>query len=561
MTTTITTVAQLYGWDGTGTAKLANNITINSGDVSNFPIDIGSSGATSRFTGQRYTITIDNAVSSWPGLFTPVDSAQTITIEKVIVDVESGASMGSNAGVIVADNSSRTNFTIVIQNCAATGTYTMGTLGGGIMGRCSTSNTSVDITITGCYSTGDNAINSGGIVGQDAGYDGTIAISNCFSTGDMTTFRCGGIAGHGFGTNATSATITSCYSTGTVNFGTTNEAAGGITGKRCGYGATTCTLSNCYQSGTLTAGGAMIGYIETGDTVSINNCYSKNATGTGNASTEFVSDNNGTANVSNSNAGNGTWDAELGTDLLDDGTWDDTDDTNPFLLTHFQADPWNTSSYTSAGDTSVSYAAGDPHIIPMLGGRYDLQLMGPFRYFDNNCKNRFIMNGFIDKGDHRHHNLDYIRKIYMSCGNKHMLIDLGFRGKKARVLENNGFEYTEKDLKISNRVKRKCGLLSCHYFTKNPEDMSHNKKENHGVLPLVRNEIVVKVDVPGDNVYLINFRNVNFMNVNPCQIGIFMKHKNRVLKYGGAIVMNEKNQDVLKLDDIKSTTEIKYAKL
>lgn len=507
---------------GISRAKLMQDITISQSDNSDFPLAL-QTGSDLTFEGMRNKIIIDSDVVDFDGIFGGVTN-QTLTINKLEVEVTGGATIRNG---IIRSAANFHNSNLYINDCCATGTYTLNVTGA-IAGGVTTSDGNGSINITGCYSTGTLAGDSGGILSSviDAGL--TITITDCYSTGNITGTYAAGIWGDS--TSGAVGTIENCYSTGNI----TNGSAAGIVG----YAKSGLTVSNCYSAGSISNGGkGIMGWGSSGS--SIQNCYSLYAGSTGSGNGNFYG---GTTSVSNSAVASsaGTWDATLGTSLLDDGTWDDTDSSNPFLLSHFQADPWDNSTYTSAGDSDIGYAAGDPHITPLIGKRYDLNVLGEFLLFDNNHENRLIIKGVSECGDGKHYRLTYIRKLSIELGEKSLLIDTGFRGKKVTILDNKGFTNIKmRDLKMGRNIKRICDEKTCRHKTTDDNYKAHDHND-HIIQPLLRNELSIIINVPGDNTYHIIVRNVNFMNVHPCQVRISPKDISKLDNYSGAIVRDEK---------------------
>jgi len=96
----------------------------------------------------------------------------------------------------------------------------------------------------------------GGIVGYN-GWEATI--SNCYSTGSVSGCYVGGLVGYNYGT------ISNCYSSGTVSG---SYYVGGLVGYNYG------TVSNCYSSGSVTGTGYSVGGLVAENYGTIINCYS-----------------------------------------------------------------------------------------------------------------------------------------------------------------------------------------------------------------------------------------------------------------------------------------------
>ena len=138
--------------------------------------------------------------------------------------------------------------TITVTDCYATGNINVTSSTyyskqqGGIVGV-----NKGDLTITRCYYTGSitstKAESVGGILGLGA--SGNVKISNCFSTGNLTspTYGVGGIIGY---TKSTSALIENCYAAGTLSAA---KQVGGIVG----LAETTTTVKNCKHNTNIAA--------------------------------------------------------------------------------------------------------------------------------------------------------------------------------------------------------------------------------------------------------------------------------------------------------------------
>jgi hypothetical protein len=161
-------------------------------------------------------------------------------------------------------------------------------------------------SIRSCWSTGDiSGYEAGGIAG---GYSGQIGgecdISGCYSTGTIYGNTAGGIVGPNAGESGGLCTITECYSTGEIP--SSGGEAGGIAGANAGTGsAGTCIINNCYSTGAIfgqNAGciaGANAGSF--GGICEITGCYSQGQIGGGGAggiAGAFAGKNGGTCIIS-----------------------------------------------------------------------------------------------------------------------------------------------------------------------------------------------------------------------------------------------------------------------
>lgn len=583
MTTNITDITGLLAWGGTGTLKFgAGTYTINSSNASSFPINIGDATGNVYVYGNRVTITVDT-VTNFKGIFLPIDNAQYIKIQKLIIDFASSSagtsSLNTGAGAIKASTHSalggttRNNYNILIQNCAAISSnstgYTISPSGGSLVGASNTTGNSETFAIDKCYASGGtlSGTNSGGICGRDVGWNGKGTITNCYSTMDITGSGAGGIAGAYFGgydtsTPAIVSTISNCYTTGQI-FSAGLVPVGGIAGGNLGYSFGNVTISNCYttsggtgQSQSRYFGGIFISSSSAG-TITISNCHSQESTSTGESDGSgsifgfYVSNTSAHLTITNSSSGEGfgTW---SGASLITNTNLWDTGYT-PYLLKAFQSEPWDSATYTSSNDPSVSYAVGDPHILPFIGNRYDFHVIGKFKYFDNNIEdNRLIILGETTQvdDDYRAKNMSYITSIYIKHNNNNALIETGFRGKYAKIIYNNHFDIKNKILSFKSNIKRKCSLSTCNFTTRDNCDQTEHNINGHHVPDLVRNDLNFSIKIENDNVYEIIVRNVDYENCQPCQIYIKFHDKTKIKNYSGIIIkQDEKNTEYIDMFD------------
>lgn len=371
------------------------------------------------------------------------------------------------------------------------------------------------------------------------------------------------IFGNDSGENTGTATIQNCYSTGDITASDEDSPCGGILGALTGINGGTVNISNCYVNGTFNDSGsnilgAIIGSTSNG-TIDIDNCYARSATSSsestiGHKAFIGIEDNSTLGTFSSCGHSSGSSWNESG-NLTGIGTiWDDT--LSPYQLKHFQALPWESITYATANDASLAF--GDPHIMPLIGKKYDLKLFGSFRYFSNN-KN-LIINGFINSGDDYNNKEEFIRLMYIKYNNNFALLYTGFRGKPAKVLINNGFDFKHRFVTLYPRVKRRCILSNCKYRTINQTENINHNKNNHYVRPLIRNEVKVDLNIPNDNEYRFLINNVDYKNGNPCVIKLYIKNKEKILNYNGAVVREFEPHSLYQLDSLFNTNEIHIKK-
>jgi len=256
----VTIVNTNPGSSNVTTVQLTENITL-----SNTTVGTGSSGKDLyficgseyiTFDGQGFIITINN-VTDYPGLIqngTSSSNGETnITIQNIGLTTSSGSTLVSDGGWITHAVFGRgtSGGSINITNCFSTGNIS--TEGGGICGRASFRNTNgSNITISKCYSTGSIGNNAGGILARRTGYQfnsGSLSVNNCYSTGDINQFG-GGIIGYRTFVEMSGGTVTIEECYSTGTIGTD---AGGIFGSETLNSATGGSIStkNCYSLGQI----------------------------------------------------------------------------------------------------------------------------------------------------------------------------------------------------------------------------------------------------------------------------------------------------------------------
>jgi hypothetical protein len=202
-----------------------------------------SLGPNEIFEGNNKTITLDTSyyVNDWFGLFSIDPSVSETTIPIIQNLGILNGKLASYEGYFLKQNSLFFN----IKNCYTTGDILSGFGAGGIVGQ----NAGINGTITNCYNTG--IIGGGGGAGGICGDSCHCTITNCYSTGEILGIDAGGISG-----SFSNCIITNCYSSGVIS----GVTAGGIVGK---YSTINCIITNCYSSGIISgndAGGISGGY-------------------------------------------------------------------------------------------------------------------------------------------------------------------------------------------------------------------------------------------------------------------------------------------------------------
>ena len=189
--------------------------------------------------------------------------------------IGAGGICGSNAA---ANNGNNPGGQVNVTNCYSTGEI-LGSTSGGICGT-GTGRNQGTVTISNCYSTGDIGSGCGGMCGAQSAYSsGNITISNCYSRGEIKDNNAGGICGAQTARLNGDVTISNCYAEGKIS----GFNAGGICGTNTGMDSGIVDISNCYSTGEITSSqaGGICGAGTTGTTIT--NSYSLYANGNGNS--------------------------------------------------------------------------------------------------------------------------------------------------------------------------------------------------------------------------------------------------------------------------------------
>tara|TARA_B100001063_G_C16777954_1_gene567400 strand:- start:3366 stop:4715 length:1350 start_codon:yes stop_codon:yes gene_type:complete len=217
--------------------------------------------------------------------------------------------------------------------------------------------------------------------------------------------------------------------------------------------------------------------------------------------------------------------------------------TSTYPTNAFSTNDWITS--TGLTFLSVS-AAGDPHIKTLDGECYEFNYLGAFRLLEDIIDGeKLIINALSEPGPTRWKKNQYIRKLFIQQGEKYMLVDLGFRGEKVKILEEKGFFYTEENLKFHRKAKRYS--LTSNYKTKS------RKVPVSDTLPgLIRNKISFTIDDKNKNPLLFfELSNVNEFNLQPCRVNINLARKDVCSKNAKGCLISRKHANASKIKDIK----------
>ena len=184
------------------------------------------------------------------GLLGNIASAETVTLKNCYAEgtVSSGGS--SNAGLIGA----QTKGTATIENCYATCSIAGNTNNGGLLG-----NMGVPATIKNSYFKGPKITSNSGSTGGIVGNSNVTLMENCYAETDITakTASVGGLVG----AQSCAITITGCHFSGSIESVEAN--VGGVIGRST---VATATVSKCYTTGSIKInaaknnGGGIFGY-------------------------------------------------------------------------------------------------------------------------------------------------------------------------------------------------------------------------------------------------------------------------------------------------------------
>jgi len=174
------------------------------------------------------------------------------------------------AGGLIGNCNSHRGTTITILNSCATGDVSTSTSNynysaGGLIGKYDENkiiNANGSMILSHCYATGNvSASTAGGLIGDCSGESAT-TIKSCYATGNVSalgmedTVRAGGLIGY-----CLLPTVSNCYATGEVYTSTTSSirasCAGGLIGQS-GNSANAPTISNCYAIGSRISASAPV---------------------------------------------------------------------------------------------------------------------------------------------------------------------------------------------------------------------------------------------------------------------------------------------------------------
>ncbi|HTZ18473.1 MAG TPA: LamG-like jellyroll fold domain-containing protein, partial [Dissulfurispiraceae bacterium] len=233
-------------------------------------------------------LTINDGGADYQGLFGNLDSGADVhDLGLTDVNIIAGHYVGALAGLVG---------TATITNCYSTGYINGNSNMGGLVGGADNAALTISYSWSSCSVTARTASDNdhaGGFFGPL--WNGTVTITNCYSTGDVLGYGNSGafaaLSYHG------ALTISNCYSTGNVTTHNTYwNNVGGIVGL-AGPSATV-TVSNSYHSGLVSGAddvgktGGIIGGLDGGSSVSVTNSYynSANASGQGGGTATSTSD-------------------------------------------------------------------------------------------------------------------------------------------------------------------------------------------------------------------------------------------------------------------------------
>lgn len=240
-------------------------------------------------------------------------------------------------------------------------------------------------------------------------------------------------------------------------------------------------------------------------------------------------------------------------DSWDGGSYYRTGGTYP--TTSYATADWDIDK--TATDTElIASLSGDPHITTFSGQRYKFDYFGAFRLLNNEHpipEQKLIINGQCDYGEGDTWNTQiYVRYLYISLGDKYIVVDTGFRGTKASVIKNKGFNVTETELELDCDADASC--WDCSFTTKMEKTFKiekHCKETGHQLKKPVRNKLEFDIELENETI-TFTFENVDKKNLQPCRFFINgIKHKH--LEIASGCLIDKKYALMSGLKNIKST--------
>ena len=220
----------------------------------------------------------------------------------------------------------------------------------------------------------------------------------------------------------------------------------------------------------------------------------------------------------------------------------------PFFLPYYSA-----GGITSRGNVRISClqdpsgnCVGDPHITSLTGQTYKFDYLGAFCFLQCEIDGKtLIINGLSELGPGRWKKNQYVRKIFIKYGSKYILFNMGFRGEKVTVLEENGFLYNEEILKFHKDAFR------YHLTNPNIKTKQYDEPITDDLPGFVRNQISCIIGKK-HWVLKIILSNVNEYNLQPCRLKIVWSRKYFDIKRAKGCIVDITHCESSKIDNIKN---------
>jgi hypothetical protein len=259
-------------------------------------------GANSTIDGLGYSIDV-SGVSDYPGLIrngtNSTNGKSNIVVKNIGVKSSHGSNLIVNGGWIGQTYYSNNVSGNIVQNCYYSGRVSNNS--GGIVGSYSASGTNGNLLIKSCYGLPSSDIDdsAGGIVGSfAANSNGTLTVSNCYTTSTMAGDKAGGIIGSNSANSGGTVNVYNSYTTGFIF----SAFGGGIVGAYVANNGTVNVYNSYTRGGQRYGSGGIFGaYVaENNGVVRVDNCYTTGGVSGGSTAGIFGSS-AGNANILASN--------------------------------------------------------------------------------------------------------------------------------------------------------------------------------------------------------------------------------------------------------------------
>ena len=183
---------------------------------------------------------------------------------------------------------------------------------------------------------------------------------------------------------------------------------------------------------------------------------------------------------------------------------------------------------------TASYIIGGCNVLSLRNTHFLFNKTGYFRLFDSVAKDdtRLFININVQYPNYpRWEQLGYASEVYIKFMDNTIILNTGFRGNRAYVVNNNGFEYRDALLDFDDTALR----YSCNTrFSSSDENKIEEHLQNNPsdeIPELIRNIIIINIS---DN-YSVHVENVNRFNLQPCRIKLMIDNSAKSNKNTGIL--------------------------